>query len=140
MAWWGKGDLGDGADSEAPSAQAAVRAVVFEPEPLDENAAPGKQAGRGRVVPDRHPAPDLEWVIVARTAPVAAVSRSALQTQFAEITEKFKDAPIEHMIPAMREALEARGREVPEDWILAIAEGLRRNGPTTLNLDGPTRA
>lgn len=134
MAWWGKGDQGDDADAEAASPETEVRRVVFEPEPLV-----GAAAKERKVKPDDTAALDVEWAIVARSAPAPAARRTPLQAQLAAILKKHKDGPIEDLAASIREALNASGREVPDDWILAIAEGLRRNGPTELYYDGPSR-
>jgi hypothetical protein len=108
--------------------------VVFHPEPLEPPKAKGKGAGKDKGAAARGAAP-------AKAPPPAEHERrTPLQIQLAEITEKYKDDPIEAMVPAMRDALSASGRDVPDDWILAIAEGLRRDGPTEANARGPNRA
>lgn len=113
--------------------------VVFHPEPLGDGD--DEALGVGPIVPGADPAlataAELEWTIVARTAPPVAVARTALQETMAEIAEKHKDGPIEGMLAPIRAALAAHGREIPEEWILAIAEGLRHHGPISLNLGGP---
>lgn len=112
--------------------------VVFHPEPLDDDAE--EALGVGPIVPAGDPAlakaADLEWTIVARTAPPVAAPRTALQETMAAIAEKHKDGPVEDMLAPIRAALAAHGREVPEEWIRAIAEGLRKQGPVSLNLGG----
>ncbi len=55
----------------------------------------------------------------------------------AQIAEEHKDGPIEDMTAPIREALVAHGRDVPDDWILTIAEGLRRHGPILPDYRGP---
>jgi hypothetical protein len=134
MAWWGNGDAGEDALADVPDGlgESAFRRVVFEPEPLQAPKAKGKGAGRGKTARDAAPA--------KAPSPAEEDRRTPLQVQLAEITEKHRDGPVEAMVPAMRDALSAAGRDVPDDWILAIAESLREKGPTPLNFGGPGSA
>jgi len=113
---------------------AVSASVVFLPEPEGEDQ--GDDPGTARAT---ETAPALEWTIKARPLRPEPLPRTALQEKMAEIAEKHKDGPIEDMTGPIRDALAADGREVPGDWILAIAEGLRQHGPISLNLGGPGR-
>ena len=117
---------------------AVTTSVVFHPEPLEDDAE--EALGVVKIGPVADPAlataVEQEWTIVARTAPAANATRTALQEKMAEIAKKHKNGPIEDMTAPIRAALAAHGREVPDDWILAIAEGLRQHGPISLNLGG----
>jgi hypothetical protein len=112
--------------------------VIFQPgPPIDDwDAAEDVPLGAG-AEPAAGRAPALEWAMKARPVRPKAAPRTALQEKMAEIAEKHKDGPVEDMTGPIREALAANGRDVPDDWILAIAEGLRQHGPIALNLGGP---
>jgi hypothetical protein len=126
MTWWGNGDAG--AEPPEGAAETPFWPQVFEPEPLQ--APKGKGKGKNTRGGASAKAP----------SPAEDDRRTPLQVQLADITEKHKDGPVEAMVPAMREALSAAGRDVPDDWILAIAESLRRNGPTPVSFGGPASA
>lgn len=150
MGWFTRGD-------RAPEPETFIStSVVFKPQPLDDDGwddvvvkpgddlppykapAVGKPEAKAKAARRRKPA----GIAKASTPPAARAEddrRTPLQIQLAEITEKHKDDPIEEMIGPIREALVAHGRDVPDDWIVAIAEGLRRHGPTPLNLGGPSK-
>ena len=68
-----------------------------------------------------------------------AERRRVLRAQMADLTRAYKDAPLEEMEGVIRQTLVAHGQDVPDAWVTMIAEGLRRNGPTPLNYDGPGR-
>ena len=114
------------------SAPVVSASVVFLPEPEGEDQ--GDDPG---TAPPAESAPALEWTITARPLRPEPLPLTALQETMAKIAEKHKGGPIEDMTGPIRDALAADGREVPDDWILAIAEGLRRHGPISLNLGGP---
>jgi hypothetical protein len=120
MAWWGDGDAAEDADAVAPEGlgESGFQRVVFHPEPLPAPKSKGKgKAARGAAS-------------AKAPSPAEDDRRTPLQIQLAQITEKHKNDPAEAMVPAMRDALSAAGRDVPDDWILAIAESLRTKGPT----------
>jgi len=132
------GVAGDVATTPVATAPAVSAAVVFQPgPPIDGwHEAVDAPLGAGGE-PAAGGAPALEWAIKANPLRPKGAPRTPLQEAVAEIAEKHKDGPVEDMAGPIREALAAHGREVPDDWILAIAEGLRQHGPISLNLGGP---
>jgi hypothetical protein len=133
-------DSAPAASAPAASAAAASRSVVFQPESLgddDGSEAEGAVAFVPGAAPVQANAPEMTWSVGAPPVRSALAPRTPLQERMAEIAEKHKDGPIEDMTAPIREALAAHGRDVPDDWILAIAEGLRQHGLMPLNFGGP---
>jgi hypothetical protein len=155
MEWFTRGDAasepGVDATTGAEPAPARPTPVIFEPQPMDDDGwddvavKPGDDLPAYKppvlLQPEAKPAGKGKGKKSSVALPPAATGendrRTPLQKHLAEITEQYKDEPIEEMTGPIREALMATGREIPDDWILAIAEGLRVHGPMPLNLDGP---
>jgi hypothetical protein len=138
MAWW------TDKDGQATPEATPFRPVLFQPEPLagdvlGGDVKAGKKASRAKA---SAPAKAKRKATGTPPAPARAAAgpRTPLQEKMAEIAKKHKDGPIEDMTGPIREALAAHGRTVPDDWILAIAEGLRQHGPISLNLGPPDSA
>ena len=142
MAWFARRDA-EAETPVAPDADAAdsrpaiPTAPTFEPGPPIDDWGPVDAPATAPGAAPAPAVPALEWAVKVPPPRPALAPRTAMQEKMAEIAEKHKDGPISDMAGPIRDALAAHGREVPDDWIVAIAEGLRQHGPISLNLGGP---